>query len=122
MPALTPTAMTFVVAFALAVAATPVARVLAHRTGYTDLPSARKVHKEPTPLLGGAAIYGAAMLALVLFGGRGESLSQLAGILAGASLVALLGLWDDRRPGIISVRQGGAWRRCRARECRHRRR
>jgi UDP-GlcNAc:undecaprenyl-phosphate/decaprenyl-phosphate GlcNAc-1-phosphate transferase len=87
----------FAAALALAVGATPVARRLAWHTGLTDAPSDRKVHAHPMPLLGGAAIYVAVMLALVLFGSRVE-VAQLAGILIGATLVSFLGLWDDRRP------------------------
>ena len=47
-------------AFLLAVGVTPVARRLAFRLGVVDLPSARKIHSRPMPLLGGAAIYVAA--------------------------------------------------------------
>ncbi|NBT20513.1 MAG: undecaprenyl/decaprenyl-phosphate alpha-N-acetylglucosaminyl 1-phosphate transferase, partial [Proteobacteria bacterium] len=36
---------------------TPLARRVAHRFGVLDQPSARKVHRTPTPLLGGLAIY-----------------------------------------------------------------
>lgn len=87
----------FAAALALAVGATPVARRVAHRTGMTDAPSARKVHAEPMPLLGGAAIYLAVMVALALFGDR-SWIAEVAGILIGATLVSFLGLWDDRRP------------------------
>lgn len=73
------------------------ARAVARRAGMTDHPSPRKSHTEPTPLLGGAAIYAAVILALVLFGDRSE-ISQLAGIIIGATLISFLGLWDDRRP------------------------
>lgn len=84
-------------ALAIALAATPMARRLAWRTGQTDLPSARKDHARPTPLLGGLAIYAAVMLALALFAER-AALAQLAGILAGGTLIGLLGIWDDRHP------------------------
>jgi UDP-GlcNAc:undecaprenyl-phosphate/decaprenyl-phosphate GlcNAc-1-phosphate transferase len=93
-------------ALAFATGATPVARRLAHRTGMTDTPSARKVHTQPMPLLGGAAIYLAVMLALVVFGTRRE-VAELAGILIGATLVSFLGLWDDRHPLPASVKLVG---------------
>jgi UDP-GlcNAc:undecaprenyl-phosphate GlcNAc-1-phosphate transferase len=84
-------------ALAFAIGGTPVARRLAWRMGVTDAPSERKVHEQPMPLLGGLAIYAAVMLALLVFGNRQE-VSQLAGILIGATLMSFLGLWDDRRP------------------------
>lgn len=58
------------------------------------------------PLLGGASIYLAVILALVLFGGRRE-VAQLAGILIGATLVSFLGLVDDHRPLRPSVKLAG---------------
>jgi UDP-GlcNAc:undecaprenyl-phosphate GlcNAc-1-phosphate transferase len=87
----------FAGALAFAIGGTPIARRLAWQAGITDEPSPRKVHREPMPLLGGAAIYVAAMLALLAFGDRQE-IAQLAGILIGATLVSFIGLWDDRRP------------------------
>jgi UDP-GlcNAc:undecaprenyl-phosphate GlcNAc-1-phosphate transferase len=89
--------LVFAAAVAFAIGGTPVARRLAHRAGMTDSPSARKVHTEPTPLLGGAAIYAAVLLALLLFEDS-FYVAQLVGILVGATLVSFLGLWDDRRP------------------------
>ncbi len=74
----------FASAVAFAIGGTPIARRLARRAGITDQPSARKVHTEPMPLLGGAAIYAAAILALLVFGRR-EEIAQLGGILIGAT-------------------------------------
>ena len=82
-------------AFALAVGVTPVARRLAFRLDIVDLPSTRKIHSRPMPLLGGAAIYVAVIAALALFGDRFYVL-QVAGILIGATLCSFMGLWDDR--------------------------
>ena len=86
----------FVVALVFSVLGTPLARRLALASGVVDAPSARKVHKEPTPLLGGAAIYGAFICALVLFGGRQE-VRQLIGIVLGATLMSAVGVIDDVR-------------------------
>lgn len=86
----------FASALVLAVGGTPVARHIALRLGIIDQPSARKVHVNPIPLMGGVAIYGAFIAALLLFGNR-YRLNELVGILVGASLVSFLGLWDDRR-------------------------
>ena len=93
-------------ALVLAVGATPLARRAARRLGLVDKPSARKQHTIPTPLLGGAAIYVATILALVLLGDR-FYVSQVAGILLGATLMSFLGLWDDRRGLSPWVKLGG---------------
>ena len=45
-----------VIAAALAYALTPIARAIALRVGAIDLPSPRKVHRVPTPRLGGLAV------------------------------------------------------------------
>jgi len=84
-------------AFLLAVGGTPLARRVALRLGITDKPNARKIHRTPMPLLGGVAIYLSFILALFAFGTR-FYISQLVGILVGATLVSFLGLWDDRHP------------------------
>lgn len=83
-------------ALVLAIGATPVARRVALRLGIIDQPNARKIHVNPIPLLGGVAIYGAFIAALLIFGGR-YRLDELISILVGASLVSFLGVWDDRR-------------------------
>ena len=85
----------FVAALALALGATPVARRLALKTGVVDSPSERSLHARVMPRLGGAAIYAAVVIALLAFGDR-FYISQLAGILLGATLVSFLGIWDDR--------------------------
>src|SRR2546426_12418335 len=86
-------------AFAIAliaslVLAVPV-RALALRVGMVDLPGPRKVHLKPIPLLGGLAIYGGVLLGVYsLF--QGEARAQIGGILAGATLIAAVGILDDR--------------------------
>ena len=52
-------------AFLIAIAATPLARYLAVRTGTVDAPAQRKIHSAPMPLLGGLAIYAGCVGALV---------------------------------------------------------
>lgn len=86
----------FAGALVVAMSATPVARRLALRLGVTDQPSPRKLHLNPIPLLGGVAIYGAFILAILVFGNRFR-LQEAFSILVGASLVSFLGVWDDRR-------------------------
>jgi UDP-GlcNAc:undecaprenyl-phosphate GlcNAc-1-phosphate transferase len=86
----------FIVALVFSVVGTPLARRLALASGVVDAPNARKVHHSPTPLLGGAAIYLAFILAIALFGGRQE-IRQLVGILVGATFVSVVGVIDDVR-------------------------
>ena len=85
----------FVAALTLALGVTPLARRMAFRTDMVDRPSGRKFHTDPTPLLGGVAIYTAVIAALLLFGDR-FYVSQVAGIVIGATLISFLGFWDDR--------------------------
>src|SRR2546423_1502630 len=70
-------------------------RALALRVGMVDLPGPRKVHARPIPLLGGLAMYGGVLLA-ILFAFDGPARAQSAGIVTGASLVAAVGFLDDR--------------------------
>ena len=86
----------FASALVMAIGGTPLVRRIALRLGVIDRPNERKIHISPIPLLGGLAIYGAFIAALLLFGGR-YRLNELVGILVGASLMSFLGMWDDRR-------------------------
>jgi UDP-GlcNAc:undecaprenyl-phosphate GlcNAc-1-phosphate transferase len=86
----------FASALVMAIGGTPLVRRIALRLGVIDQPNARKIHVNPIPLLGGLAIYGAFIAALLLFGSRFR-LNELVGILVGASLMSFLGMWDDRR-------------------------
>ena len=86
----------FASALVVAIGGTPLARRVALRFGVIDQPSSRKIHVAPIPLLGGVAIYGAFVVALLLFGDRFR-LTELVSILVGASLMSFLGVWDDRR-------------------------
>ncbi|HEX2171241.1 MAG TPA: MraY family glycosyltransferase [Dehalococcoidia bacterium] len=82
-------------ALMLAALLTPIVRRLAVVTGTVDRPAARKIHLAPIPLLGGLAIYAGFTLALI---GAGDQsfLTQLAGMLIGATLVSAVGALDDR--------------------------
>ncbi len=76
----------------------PIVRKQAISAGYYDAPGARKIHKYPIPRLGGIAIWLAFMLslgAIVMLGWRPELHNALLGILAGGTIVFLLGLLDD---------------------------
>jgi UDP-GlcNAc:undecaprenyl-phosphate/decaprenyl-phosphate GlcNAc-1-phosphate transferase len=84
----------FIALFASMMLTVPV-RALALRVGMVDLPGPRKVHVQPIPLLGGLAMYGGVMLAIV-FAFDGAARQQSAGIVTGATLVAAVGFLDDR--------------------------
>ncbi|MCC6799903.1 MAG: undecaprenyl/decaprenyl-phosphate alpha-N-acetylglucosaminyl 1-phosphate transferase [Anaerolineae bacterium] len=92
--------------FAAAVGFTPITKRLAVVLGVLDQPSARKVHQTPTPLMGGLAIYGALVLALLLFSPP-FYLVELGAILAGATWLVLVGFVDDRRGMLPLVKLGG---------------
>jgi len=79
----------------LAIGGTPVMRLVALRFGVIDRPAARKIHANPVPLLGGAAIYVAFIIVLLLFGDR-RYIHEVVGIFLGATLVSLMGVVDDR--------------------------
>jgi len=85
----------FASALVLAIGSTPLARWLAPKLGMMDNPAARKIHTRPIPRLGGAAIYLAFIVTLLVFENR-FYISQLFSILVGASLVSFMGVWDDK--------------------------
>lgn len=87
-----------IIAFAVALLASlsltiPV-RHLALRYGMVDKPGPRKVHVNPIPLLGGIAIYLGFVLAILLTR-HDVPEQQIVGILAGATLLAIVGFLDD---------------------------
>jgi len=87
--------LAFLIALFASLMLTVPVRALALRVGMVDLPGPRKVHLHPIPLLGGLAMYGAVMLA-VLFTFDGPARAQIVGILTGATVVAVVGILDDR--------------------------
>jgi UDP-GlcNAc:undecaprenyl-phosphate/decaprenyl-phosphate GlcNAc-1-phosphate transferase len=86
--------LAFFIAFFASVALTAPVRSLALRVGLVDKPGPRKVHVKPIPLLGGVAIYCGFALA-VLITMHESARGQIIGILAGATLVAVIGFLDD---------------------------
>src|SRR2546430_7250822 len=87
--------LAFLIALIASLMLTMPVRALALRVGMVDLPGPRKVHARPIPLLGGLAMYGGVLLA-ILFAFDGPARAQSAGIVTGASLVAAVGFLDDR--------------------------
>ena len=84
-----------VVAALIAFVATPITLMAARRLRLTDEPGPRKFHLTPVPVLGGIAIWAAVVGSLLLFG-DGQEFRELAAIVAGGTLIALVGLVDDR--------------------------
>jgi UDP-GlcNAc:undecaprenyl-phosphate/decaprenyl-phosphate GlcNAc-1-phosphate transferase len=87
--------LAFFIALIASLMLTVPVRALALRVGMVDLPGPRKVHLQPIPMLGGLAIYGAVLIA-ILIALDGPARAQSAGILSGATLVAVVGFLDDR--------------------------
>ncbi|MBL8045670.1 MAG: undecaprenyl/decaprenyl-phosphate alpha-N-acetylglucosaminyl 1-phosphate transferase [Anaerolineales bacterium] len=79
----------------LAFLVTPLTRWLARRWGMVDQPGIRKAHRDPTPLLGGMALFVATTLGFLAFG-KSDWLTQGLGIWGGGALMFFTGLWDDR--------------------------
>jgi UDP-GlcNAc:undecaprenyl-phosphate/decaprenyl-phosphate GlcNAc-1-phosphate transferase len=90
-----PTLMAFGVALVASLALTGPVRLLALHIGLVDYPGPRKLHLTPMPLLGGIAIYGGVLLAL-LVSVHGRMLLETTGILGGATLLVIVGILDDR--------------------------
>ena len=74
---------------------TPICRWIAFRLKILDTPDWRKIHHQTTPLLGGVAIYVAFTSALLL---NGIFLTGMKFLWLGATLIFIMGLWDDIRP------------------------
>src|ERR1700676_4413063 len=87
--------LAFLIALFASMVLTVPVRALALRVGMVDLPGPRKVHLKPIPLLGGLAMYGGVMLAII-FAFDGAAREQSVGIVTGATLVAAVGFLDDR--------------------------
>jgi UDP-GlcNAc:undecaprenyl-phosphate GlcNAc-1-phosphate transferase len=84
--------LTFTVAFLTVYALVPVVRAIALRTGFVDIPNHRKIHTDPIPLLGGAAMFAGFFITTLLMG---EINGEYVGIGLGAFLIFLIGLIDD---------------------------
>ncbi|MEE2902614.1 MAG: MraY family glycosyltransferase [Myxococcota bacterium] len=74
---------------------TPIVRKAAVKYGVMDIPNTKlKNHKEPTPYLGGVSMYLAFLFALALTN-EGQFPPKITGILLSASIIVMLGLFDD---------------------------
>jgi UDP-GlcNAc:undecaprenyl-phosphate GlcNAc-1-phosphate transferase len=80
------------VAFAVAAALTPIAARFARRIGAVDELKERGLARKATPLLGGLAIFGGALVAGLIFLPDNQ---RTEGILAAAALITIVGALDD---------------------------
>ena len=93
----------FAVPIVISLIITPYIIRLAHRIGAIDQPNERKVHKNPTPRLGGLAIYLSFIPSYIMLfyfqpspfaaGSFGEHKAIMLGI--SLTFVLLVGIWDD---------------------------
>ena len=82
----------FVIALALTAAVTPLVGRLARRVGALDPVQERGLASEPTPLLGGLAIFAGVLVAGALFI---PASTEMRGIFGAAALITVVGLLDD---------------------------
>ncbi|HEY4428741.1 MAG TPA: MraY family glycosyltransferase [Solirubrobacteraceae bacterium] len=88
----------FLVALAVAAALTPLTMRLARAVGAIDEPRERGLSARATPLLGGLAIFGGALVAALLWlpAGYGTEHQLWHGVLLGAAVIVIVGALDDR--------------------------
>lgn len=93
----------FLIGASLSLFLTPLIKKMAVRAGILDIPtSPRKIHKEPTPLLGGLAVYGAFAITLILYVLISEPNPLVVptkfflAIIFGGAVISVGGLLDDK--------------------------
>lgn len=72
-----------------------VCKKLAVHINAIDIPRGRHIHKKPTPLMGGLAIYGAFLFGYMMYG---TLTTQMLSILISSFLIVLVGVLDDIKP------------------------
>ena len=86
-------AAALVTAMVVALIATPVVKSLAFKVGAVDVPKDnRRMHDHPIPRMGGLAIFLGFLLSVLLFL---ELNPQMRGMLLGAVIIVVLGIFDD---------------------------
>ena len=82
-------------AFLVSFIATFIVKKIAVHVNAIDVPDERKIHKNPTPRLGGLAIFVAFIVGYMLFG---TISTQMISILIGGFIIVLTGVVDDIKP------------------------
>jgi UDP-N-acetylmuramyl pentapeptide phosphotransferase/UDP-N-acetylglucosamine-1-phosphate transferase len=91
-----------IIGFLTSAVSTPIVLLAARRGGLLDRPNQRSLHHSTTPRGGGLAILAGIAAALALRRGDWAETPPVMALLAGAAMVALVGLLDDRfRLGIL---------------------
>ncbi|MDQ0206791.1 UDP-GlcNAc:undecaprenyl-phosphate GlcNAc-1-phosphate transferase [Alkalicoccobacillus murimartini] len=86
-----------ITAFLVTIATVPMVMAFARKWGFVDKPDHRKVHKGNMPRIGGVAImFGMAAGVAVLWSQLGEAQNEMGFLIAGAVILAIVGLIDDR--------------------------
>lgn len=87
--------LAFVIAFVFSFVSIPVSKLIAEKIGAIDIPKdARRMHKKPTPRLGGLSIFFGFLVSVLCFC---EMTWQLFGLLCGVVIIVILGIFDDSR-------------------------
>jgi UDP-GlcNAc:undecaprenyl-phosphate GlcNAc-1-phosphate transferase len=89
----------FLAALTLTALSTPMVRRLALWAGFVDEPSLRKMHRAPTPLMGGLAISAGALMAFVLLVAAlpiSFWAPSVLGTVIACAVIVVVGLADDR--------------------------
>lgn len=88
--------LAFITAVLISFLLTPFVKKWAEKVGAMDIPKdSRRVHKIPTPRLGGLAIYFSFLISVVAFGLVDK---KLFGVLIGATIIVIMGYFDDIKP------------------------
>lgn len=91
--------LSFVCAFVLAFASTPLVKKLAKKIGAIDVPKdERRMHTDAVPLIGGLAIFLGFLVSTVVFTPVDDITTdkKIAAILCGALIMVILGVFDDK--------------------------
>lgn len=84
---------TFITAFVVSFLLTPLVKKLAFKIGAVDVPKDdRRMHKKPTALLGGLAIFCGFLVSALVFVPMSR---EFRGILLGSIVIIILGIFDD---------------------------
>src|SRR5215213_6997605 len=91
-----PLELAVLIAVAISLVGTFLARYAAVRLDWLDQPNHRKVHANPIPLLGGIAMYMAFLISVLVTDSR-TVLAEGTTVLIGATLLLVVGVIDDQR-------------------------
>jgi len=71
---------------------TPLVRAVALKLSFVDLPTNRKIHSNPIPLMGGVAIYASVMVSMLIYDGLTP---RTWSVMFGGTALLIIGLIDD---------------------------